>query len=162
LHGRSANQHCSFRGCPQATSGPSNESSEAVNMTGKAAHIHGAAVRGDQKSDETAHATPKTTKLITGFRNMNLPYPRNGRPDIQVSNTLRHVKFISLSARLAGAAVARELVLSEHQFKSRREDARLITGRGLYTADHTIRAPHANYTTTHHPTSTWILLIATR
>jgi hypothetical protein len=38
-----ANQHCSFRGCPQATSGPSDESPEAVNMTGKAAHIHGAA-----------------------------------------------------------------------------------------------------------------------
>jgi aerobic carbon-monoxide dehydrogenase large subunit len=29
------------------------------------------------------------------------------------------------------------LALSEHQFKGRREDARLITGRGLYTADHT-------------------------
>jgi carbon-monoxide dehydrogenase large subunit len=27
--------------------------------------------------------------------------------------------------------------LSEHQFKGRREDTRLITGRGLYTADHT-------------------------
>lgn len=38
-----ANQHCSFRGCLQATSGPSDESPEAVNMTGKAAHIHGAA-----------------------------------------------------------------------------------------------------------------------
>jgi hypothetical protein len=38
-----ANQHCSFRGCPQATSGPSDESPEAVNMTGVAAHIHGAA-----------------------------------------------------------------------------------------------------------------------
>lgn len=38
-----ANQHCSFRGCTQATSGPSAESPEAVNMTGKAAHIHGAA-----------------------------------------------------------------------------------------------------------------------
>jgi len=38
-----ANQHCAFRGCPQATSGPSDESPEAVNMTGVAAHIHGAA-----------------------------------------------------------------------------------------------------------------------
>src|SRR5665213_968181 len=38
-----ANQHCSFRGCQQATSGPSDESPEAVNMTGVAAHIHGAA-----------------------------------------------------------------------------------------------------------------------
>jgi hypothetical protein len=38
-----ANHHCSFRGCPQATSGPSDESPEAVNMTGVAAHIHGAA-----------------------------------------------------------------------------------------------------------------------
>jgi hypothetical protein len=38
-----ANNHCSFRGCPQPTSGPSEESPEAVNMTGRAAHIHGAA-----------------------------------------------------------------------------------------------------------------------
>ncbi len=38
-----ANQHCSFRGCGQPTSGPSEESPEAVNMTGKAAHIHAAA-----------------------------------------------------------------------------------------------------------------------
>jgi hypothetical protein len=38
-----ANQHCSFRGCAQPTSGPSAESSEAVNRTGRAAHIHGAA-----------------------------------------------------------------------------------------------------------------------
>lgn len=37
-----ANQHCSFRGCTQATSGPSDESPEAVNITGVAAHIHGA------------------------------------------------------------------------------------------------------------------------
>lgn len=41
-----ANQHCSFRGCPQATSGPSDESPEAVNMIGKAAHIHAAAPGG--------------------------------------------------------------------------------------------------------------------
>ncbi|OCX76116.1 hypothetical protein A6M27_03480 [Acidithiobacillus thiooxidans] len=38
-----ANHQCSFRGCPQPTSGPSDESSEAVNMIGKAAHIHAAA-----------------------------------------------------------------------------------------------------------------------
>jgi hypothetical protein len=38
-----ANQHCSFRGCPQTTSGQSEESPEAVNLTGVAAHIHGAA-----------------------------------------------------------------------------------------------------------------------
>jgi hypothetical protein len=38
-----ANHHCSFRGCPQPTSGPSDESPEAVNMIGKAAHIHAAA-----------------------------------------------------------------------------------------------------------------------
>ena len=38
-----ANQHCSFRGCTQATSGPSDESPYAVNMIGKAAHIHAAA-----------------------------------------------------------------------------------------------------------------------
>lgn len=34
---------CSFRGCPQPTVGPSDESPKAVNMVGKAAHIHGAA-----------------------------------------------------------------------------------------------------------------------
>ena len=38
-----ANHHCSFRGCPQPTSGPSDELPEAVNMIGKAAHIHAAA-----------------------------------------------------------------------------------------------------------------------
>lgn len=34
---------CSFRGCQRLTSGPSDESPEAVSMTGKAAHIHAAA-----------------------------------------------------------------------------------------------------------------------
>lgn len=38
-----ANHHCSFHNCPQPTSGPSDESPEAVNMIGKAAHIHAAA-----------------------------------------------------------------------------------------------------------------------
>ena len=38
-----ANHHCSFRGCPQPTSGPSDKSPEAVTMIGKAAHIHSAA-----------------------------------------------------------------------------------------------------------------------
>ena len=38
-----ANHHCSFRDCRQPTSGPSEESPEAVNMIGKAAHIHAAA-----------------------------------------------------------------------------------------------------------------------
>jgi hypothetical protein len=38
-----ANQHCSFRDCSQPTSGPSDESPEAVNVTGEAAHIHAAA-----------------------------------------------------------------------------------------------------------------------
>jgi hypothetical protein len=38
-----AGQLCSFRGCLQPTAGPSAESPKAVNMTGKAAHIHGAA-----------------------------------------------------------------------------------------------------------------------
>ncbi|WP_035210657.1 HNH endonuclease [Acidithiobacillus thiooxidans] len=38
-----ANHQCSFHGCPQPTSGPSDESPEAVNMIGKAAHIHAAA-----------------------------------------------------------------------------------------------------------------------
>jgi hypothetical protein len=38
-----ANSRCSFRGCPQITSGPSEESAESINRTGVAAHIHGAA-----------------------------------------------------------------------------------------------------------------------
>jgi hypothetical protein len=38
-----ANQRCSFRGCSQPTSGPSDESPDAVTMIGKAAHIHAAA-----------------------------------------------------------------------------------------------------------------------
>ena len=38
-----ANDRCSFRGCRQPTSGPSDESPEAVNRIGKAAHIHAAA-----------------------------------------------------------------------------------------------------------------------
>lgn len=37
-----ANQRCSYPGCQQIRSGPSDESSEAVNMVGKAAHIYGA------------------------------------------------------------------------------------------------------------------------
>lgn len=45
-----ANHHCSFRGCPQITSGPSDESTAGVNMIGKAAHIHGAAAgRGSRR-----------------------------------------------------------------------------------------------------------------
>jgi hypothetical protein len=38
-----ANHRCSFSGCPQITSGPSDESPDAVSMIGKAAHIHAAA-----------------------------------------------------------------------------------------------------------------------
>jgi len=38
-----ADHHCSFRNCRQPTSGPSDESPEAVKMIGKAAHIHAAA-----------------------------------------------------------------------------------------------------------------------
>ena len=38
-----AHHECSFRGCAQPTSGPSDESPYAVNMIGKAAHIHAAA-----------------------------------------------------------------------------------------------------------------------
>jgi hypothetical protein len=38
-----ANHQCSFRSCPQPTSGPSEEAPDAVNMVGEAAHIHGAA-----------------------------------------------------------------------------------------------------------------------
>lgn len=34
---------CSFRGCQQPTAGPSQESPVAVTVTGRAAHIHGAA-----------------------------------------------------------------------------------------------------------------------
>jgi len=41
-----ANHHCSFRECPQPTSGPSDESPDAVSMIGKAAHIHAAASGG--------------------------------------------------------------------------------------------------------------------
>ncbi len=37
---------CSFPGCQRPTSGPSDESPEAVSMTGKAAHIHAAAPGG--------------------------------------------------------------------------------------------------------------------
>jgi hypothetical protein len=37
---------CSFRGCKRTTSGPSDESADAVSMTGKAAHIHAAAPGG--------------------------------------------------------------------------------------------------------------------
>src|ERR1700733_4080256 len=35
--------HCSFTGCARLTVGPSEESSEAITMIGKAAHICGAA-----------------------------------------------------------------------------------------------------------------------
>jgi hypothetical protein len=38
-----AGWHCSFRGCPKSTIGPSVESPEAVMMVGKACHISGAA-----------------------------------------------------------------------------------------------------------------------
>jgi len=38
-----ASWHCSFTGCGKPTVGPSEESSEAVTMIGKAAHICGAA-----------------------------------------------------------------------------------------------------------------------
>ncbi|HXI05348.1 MAG TPA: hypothetical protein VNJ49_03305 [Bradyrhizobium sp.] len=41
-----ASNLCSFRGCKRTTSGPSDESPDAVNMTGKAAHIHAAAPGG--------------------------------------------------------------------------------------------------------------------
>jgi hypothetical protein len=37
-----ANHRCSFEGCGKPTSGPSQESPQAVSMTGKAAHIHAA------------------------------------------------------------------------------------------------------------------------
>ena len=35
--------------------------------------------------------------------------------------------------------------MSEHQFRGRREDQRLITGRGLYTADHSFAGQGAGY-----------------
>ena len=41
-----ASWHCSFTGCAKPTVGPSEESSEAVTMIGKAAHICGAARSG--------------------------------------------------------------------------------------------------------------------
>src|ERR1035441_10378753 len=37
-----AGWHCSFTGCGKSTVGPSEESSDAVTMIGKAAHICGA------------------------------------------------------------------------------------------------------------------------
>jgi hypothetical protein len=47
---------CSFRGCQRPTSGPSDESSQAVSMIGKAAHIHAAAPGGRRY---LASMTPK-------------------------------------------------------------------------------------------------------
>jgi len=41
-----AGHRCSFPGCQQVTAGPSDESPEAVNMIGEAAHIHAAAPGG--------------------------------------------------------------------------------------------------------------------
>src|SRR6266699_146537 len=37
-----ASHRCSFTACGQPTAGPSDESPEAVNMVGEAAHIHAA------------------------------------------------------------------------------------------------------------------------
>lgn len=53
-----AQWHCSFTGCAKPTVGPSEESSEAVTMIGKAAHICGAAPgRGSRRYD--ASMTPE-------------------------------------------------------------------------------------------------------
>jgi hypothetical protein len=41
-----ASHQCSFPGCTQITAGPSDESPEAANMIGEAAHIHAAAAGG--------------------------------------------------------------------------------------------------------------------
>jgi len=39
-------------------------------------------------------------------------------------------------AVVAGFAAKRILKLSDHKFRGRREDLRLLTGQGRYTADH--------------------------
>src|SRR5208337_2388743 len=52
---------CSFRGCLQPTAGPSHESPEAVNMTGRAAHIHGTA-SGPGSRRYLTSMTPKERK----------------------------------------------------------------------------------------------------
>jgi hypothetical protein len=59
-----ANHRCAFRGCPQITSGPSDESPASVNMIGVAAHIHGAASgRGSRRY--LASMTPEQRSDIT-------------------------------------------------------------------------------------------------
>jgi hypothetical protein len=53
-----AGYRCSFTGCGKTTVGPSEESSEAVTMIGKASHISGAAPgRGSRRYARTHHDT---------------------------------------------------------------------------------------------------------
>jgi hypothetical protein len=59
-----AGQLCSFRGCLQPTAGPSAESPKSVNMTGKAAHIHGAA-SGPGSRRYLSSMTPEERKDIS-------------------------------------------------------------------------------------------------
>jgi hypothetical protein len=74
-----ANQHCSFRSCGQPTSGPSEESPEAVNMTGKAAHIH-AAAPGPGARRYLASMTPRRA---LGYLECHLAVRKSRRPDRQ-------------------------------------------------------------------------------
>src|ERR1035441_6143383 len=58
-----AGWHCSFTGCQKPTVGPSEESSTAVTMIGKAAHICGASPGpGSRRYD--ASMTPEERKSI--------------------------------------------------------------------------------------------------
>ena len=58
-----AGWHCSFRGCPKATVGASEESPNAVMMVGKAAHISGAAAgKGSRRYDPSM--SPEERKSI--------------------------------------------------------------------------------------------------
>jgi hypothetical protein len=57
-----ASWHCSFTGCGKPTVGPSEESSEAVTMIGKAAHICGAAPGpGSRRYDPSMTAEERTS-----------------------------------------------------------------------------------------------------
>jgi hypothetical protein len=58
-----ASWHCSFTGCAKATVGPSEESSAAVTLIGKAAHICGAA-RGPGSRRYDASMTPEERASI--------------------------------------------------------------------------------------------------
>jgi hypothetical protein len=58
-----AGWHCSFTGCGKSTAGPSEESSEAVTIIGKAAHISGASSgKGSRRYDPSM--TPQERRSI--------------------------------------------------------------------------------------------------